>query len=377
MDAMIMMPLGDIFMDLFAIDPSQFSYLVSAYAFAAFVSSLIATFYIDRFDRRSALIFAYGGFALGTLLCGFASSYPFLLAIRFLTGLFGGLMGALVLAIVSDLFPYERRGRAIGIIMAGFSAAAALGVPLGLYLADAFSWNAPFIFIGTMGVILLIAIILKFPKVDGHLQDFQMIRPGQIIQNIVADANQLNALTLGMILVLGHFIIIPFLAPFMTRNAGFLQSQITWVYFFGGMLTVFTAPLIGRITDRFRPYPTFIVVMILSFIPVIWITQMGPTPLVVGLIATSLFFVLGSGRMIAPQTMISAAVGPNSRGSFMSMKSALQQLAIGLASFVSGSIVIFGEGGKLIHYDLVGYLSVLICIGALVIGRRLKVAEGN
>ncbi|NND06305.1 MAG: MFS transporter [Saprospiraceae bacterium] len=377
MDAMIMMPLGDIFMDLFSINPAQFSYLVSAYAFAAFTSSLIATFFIDRFDRRSALLFAYGGFAVGTLFCGIAPSYFFLLVIRFITGLFGGIMGALVLAIVSDVFIYERRGRAIGIIMAGFSAAAALGVPLGLYLADVFSWNAPFLFIGTLGMLLLSTIAFRFPKIDGHLRDFKVVRPMQVLRNIITDANQLNALALGMVLVLGHFLIIPFVAPFMTRNVGFLQSQITWVYFFGGILTVFTAPLIGRITDRFRPYPTFIVVMVLSFIPVIWITQMGPSSLVIGLVATSLFFVLGSGRMIAPQTMITAAVGPDSRGSFMSMKSALQQLSIALASFLSGAIVVIGEGGKLVHYDIVGFLSVFICMGALLVGQRLKVADGN
>ncbi len=377
MDAMIMMPLGDIFMRIFGINPAQFSYIVSAYAFAAFLSSFTATFFIDRFDRKAALIFSYSGFVFGTFLCGIAPNYLFLLIVRFVTGLFGGLMGALVLSVVSDLFAYERRGKAIGIIMAGFSAAAALGVPLGLFLAETFNWNTPFLFIGGMGTFLLMGIVFKFPVMQGHLSGYVQEKPLQVLKNMLSDQNQINALALGMILVLGHFIIIPFIAPYMVRNVGFLQSQITWIYFCGGILTVFTAPLIGKLTDRYRPLPTFMVVLVLSFVPVLWITNMGSTGVLLGLCATSLFFVFGSGRMIAPQTMITAAVGPSNRGSFMSMKSALQQLSVGLATFLSGSIVVFGEGDRLENYDIVGYLSIALCIVSIFIAKKLTVAEGN
>jgi len=377
MDAMIMMPLGDIFMDLYRISPAQFSYLVSIYAFAAFFSSLLATFILDRFDRRNALIFVYAGFSMGTLLCGLADSYLFLMVVRLVTGLFGGVIGALALSIVSDLFKYERRGTAIGVLTAGFSAAAALGVPVGLFLADQFSWNAPFFFIGSLGVILTILIVLRFPRITGHLEGEVVTNPRKILSAIFGDSNQVNALLLGLVLVLGHFLIIPFIAPYMTRNVGFEQSQITLIYFFGGALTVFTAPLIGRLTDRFTPYPTFFILMLISFVPVLWITNMQVTPIPLALIATSLFFVFGSGRMIAPQTMITATVGPKSRGSFMSVKSALQQLAVAMASLISGSIIVFGQGNSLLHYEQVGYLSILLCIAALFLGRKLTVAKGN
>ncbi len=377
MDAMIMMPLGDIFMDLYGINPSQFSYLVSIYALAAFFSSLVATFLLDRFDRRNALIFVYTGFSIGTLLCGIANSYIFLLSVRLITGLFGGVIGALALSIVSDLFTYERRGAAIGVLTAGFSAAAALGVPVGLFLADQFSWNAPFLFIGSLGLLITIVIVTRFPRIKGHLDGDVVTQPLKILRAIFTDSNQVSALFLGMVLVLGHFLIIPFIAPYMTRNVGFDQSEITLIYFLGGLLTVFTAPLIGRITDRFTPYPTFLVLMLISFIPVVWITNMNLTPIPVALIATSLFFIFGSGRMIAPQTMITAAVGPTSRGSFMSVKSALQQLSVALASLISGSMIVFGSSNELLHYEDVGYLSIGICVIAIFIGKRLKVAKGN
>jgi predicted MFS family arabinose efflux permease len=377
MDAMIIMPLGDIFMKLFQINPTQFAYLVSAYSFAAFFSSLLAALVIDRFDRRMALIFVFTGFTIGTLLCGIANSYLFLLGMRFVTGFFGGVMGALALSIVSDMFSYERRGTALGILTAGFSAAAALGVPCGLFLADKFTWNAPFITIGGLGGIILIFIIIKFPRLVDHMASGIITRPKQIMQSIFYDRNQVNALILGMVLILGHYIIIPFIAPYMTRNVGFSQSQITLIYFFGGVLTVFTSPFVGKLTDRFTPRSTFSVIMLLSFVPVIWITHMKPTPVPVALIATSLLFILGSGRMIAPQTMITASVGPTTRGSFMSIKSALQQLAIAVASILSGGIITFGEGESLENYNIVGYISIILCVFALFLSRRLRVVKGN
>ena len=377
MDVMIIMPLGDVFMNTFKIKPAQFSYLVSAYAVGAFVSSMISVFLLDRFDRKKALLFVYTGFTIGTFLCGLANSYLLLISMRFVTGLFGGVIGALALSIISDVFSYERRGAAIGVLMAGFSAAAALGVPFGLLLSEYFSWNAPFICIGSIGIILITLIAVRFPRFVNHLHregPFPFVR---VITNIVYDRNQLSALLLGMILVLGHYMIIPFIAPYMTRNVGFSQTEIIYIYFLGGIFTVFSAPLIGRLTDRFSPFPTFVVTMGLSFVPVIWITNMSPTPVPVALIATSLLFVLGSGRLIAPQTMITAAVGPHSRGSFMSIKSALQQLSIALASLISGAIIVLGNEGSLQNYPFVGYLSILLCLVAVMIAPILKVAPGN
>lgn len=378
LDSMIMMPLGDIFMNLFDISPAQFSLLVSSYAIGAFIASIIGTIYLDRYDRKKALILIYGGFIIGTFLCGFSNSYGLLLSVRFVTGLFGGMIGALALSAVSDIFPFVRRGQAMGILTAAFSAAAAMGVPLALFLADQISWRVPFFFIAGLGLIVWLFLQFRFPSMVGHLSTTKPSKNIFTILGLVGkDSNQTNALLLSMILIFGHFIIIPFIAPYMTRNVGFTQSQITWIYLVGGSLTVFSAPFIGRITDIFGAKKVFFSLMIASFIPVLLITHLPPVIIPVALVVTSLFFVLGSGRMIAPQAMITASVGPATRGSFMSLKSALQQLSIALAAFVSGLLVTESSTGILTGYNWVGYISVIICIVALFIGKNLKVVAGN
>jgi len=125
-DSMLIMPLGDIFISEFGIDSAQYSLLVSAYALSAFFSSLLGVFFLDRFDRKNALLFIYIGFGIGTIACGFASNYWQLVSLRILTGFFGGMIGAMVLSVVSDLYKFKERGSAMGILFAAFSAASAL-----------------------------------------------------------------------------------------------------------------------------------------------------------------------------------------------------------------------------------------------------------
>jgi len=376
MDVMIMMPLSDIFMKEFGIRASQFSFLISSYAIGAFLSSMFGVFTLDRFGRRESLLFVYAGFTISTFFCGWAWSYEALLGIRFITGIFGGLIGALALAIVSDLYAFEQRGKAIGILMAAFSAASALGVPFGLYFAAVYNWSFPFYFLAASGALLFILMYYIMPNIQPPTRQNKMsVR--ETVLAITSDSNQTRALLLGVFLVMGHFLVIPFITPSLVRNVGFEQYQISYIYLAGGILTIFTGPLIGWVTDRFGAMKTFFIVVILSFIPVLLITQMGPTPIPAALIVTSLFFVLGSGRMIAPNTMITAAVGPKTRGSFMSVKSALQQLSVAAASLIAGAIVFVNEAGRLDNYEYVGYLSIIFCLLSMWLAPKLKVAKGN
>jgi predicted MFS family arabinose efflux permease len=377
-DVMLIMPLGDIFLDLFDINAAQFSFLVSAYALGAFSSSILAIFKLDGFDRKKALLFVFTGFIIGTFLCAFASTYLMLLLLRLGTGFFGGVMGALVLSIVADIYPFQERGKAIGTLMAAFSAASALGVPVGLYFAFTYSWQMPFIALGILGFVILLIIYFTFPKMTGHFESLDKDRNlVSTVKAITTDKNQINALLLGFVLILGHFMIIPFIAPYMSRNVGFEQEQLTWIYLVGGVLTIFTSPFVGKLTDRFGVNIVFNTAMILSFIPVIMITTMGKSPVWYALIFTGLFFVLGSGRMIPPNTIITAAAGVSNRGSFMSVKSALQQLAVGLASFIAGGIVVLNDDGTFSNYEYVGIASIIICLFSFYLIRRLKIAKGN
>jgi predicted MFS family arabinose efflux permease len=151
------------------INPQQFGFVVSAYAFSAGISGLLAAGFADSFDRKKLLLFFLAGFLLGTLLCGIANSYVFLLVARVVTGIFGGVVGSIAFAIITDLFEVEKRGRVMGTVQMSFAVSQVLGLPIGLYLANLWDWHAPFLLIVGLGVLVFILIILKMQPVTAHL----------------------------------------------------------------------------------------------------------------------------------------------------------------------------------------------------------------
>jgi predicted MFS family arabinose efflux permease len=370
---MIIMPLGNYLMPYFHISTQQFSLIVSAYSYAAFTSGIIAAFVIDNFDRKKTLLFGYSGFVIGTLLCGLAPDYKFLIAARILAGLFGGLIGAQVLSIVADTFSYERRGRAMGYLMAAFSVASVLGVPLSLYAANLFSWHAPFIMVAIIGFVLIPFIMKFIEPMKGHITENAARKPTEAFVIIFSRKNALVALALSALVVFGHFLIVPFINPYMEFNVEFTKNQIPLTYVVGGIATLFSAPFFGKLADKIGKIKVFAICSLLSLPFIYFITNMPVISFYYVLIATGIWFVVANGRMIATQAMVSNVIESQYRGSFMSVNSSLQQLFVGSASFMAGLIVTNDPGSKKIfHYDWVGYFSIAVLAFCIYLGYTLK-----
>lgn len=369
---MILMPLGNELMKIFQISPTQFSWLVSSYSFSAGISSFLAATILDKFDRRNSLLFTFGMFVIGTFLCSIAPTFHWLLAARIITGTFGGLVGGIVIAILSDLIPFERRSAAMGIVSMAFAFASVIGVPLSLLIADIFGWQAPFRFIGVMAIVGWYAIYKLLPPVKGHVLANSGYHPFRDMKAIFTDANAVKALAFSYLMVLGHFLVIPFIAPYLVRNLGLLQSNIKYIYMLGGLLTLFTAPLVGKFADRNGNYPTYLRMLVGSFVPILLMTHLKTGNLVIVLFVSTLFFIFASGRMIPAQTMISGAVESKRRGAFMSLRSSLLEMGAASASLIGGYIVSNDENGKFEHYNWVGYLSVAIALSTLYLAKRIK-----
>ncbi len=373
LDFMIIMPLGNYLMPYFHISTQQFALIVSAYSYAAFTSGIISAFVIDNFDRKKSLLFGYSGFVIGTLLCGLAPNYQFLIAARILAGLFGGLIGAQVLSIVADTFPYEKRGRAMGYLMAAFSVASVLGVPISLYIANLISWHAPFIMVAVMGF-LLIPLTLKFiPPMRSHLEHRKHQKSSAAFSVVFSRKSALIAISLSSLMFFGHFLIILFINPFMEFNVGFTKNQIPLTYVVGGMATLFSAPFFGKLADRKGKLKIFTLCSLLTLPFVYFITNMPAIPFYYVLIITGFWFIVANGRAVAAQAMISNVVEARYRGSFMSINSSLQQLFVGSASFAAGLIVTNDPATKKIyHYHWVGYFSIIILSFCVYLGYVLK-----
>ncbi len=377
MDFMIMMPLGPQLMRIFNINTQQFGLVVSSYTFSAGFSGFCTAFFIDKFDRKRFLQVLYAGFLLGTLLCGLANTYELLMIARIFTGLFGGVLGAVILAIVGDVIPFDRRGQAMGFVMAAFSIASVLGVPFGLRIANQFGWNTPFLVLAFLALPVQFFIFKFVPNLSTHTQAGKQVQVLQVIKNITSSPNQRKAITLMMVVMFGHFSIIPFLSPYMVSNVGFTEGQLEQIYFFGGLSTIITSPLIGKLADRIGKLKVFTIFVSISIIPVLFITNMPRVDIWITLIATSVFFSVSSGRFIPAQAMVTATVEPQNRGSFMSIVSSMQQLSAGLAAYIAGLVVVKQSNGEMLYYNWVGLMSIAAAIITLFLVRRITAADGS
>ncbi len=372
MDFMIMMPLGPQLMRVMLISPQQFGLLVSAYTLAAAVAALAAAFYTDRFDRRKTLLFLYVGFVLSTLLCGIAPGYGSLLAARAVAGAFGGVAGATVHSIIGDAIPEQRRGAATGMIMSAFALSSIIGVPIGLVLAAHFSWRAPFLFLVVASVLVLILTWTILPAMRRHMIEGQSYRPLDQMKAVFGTANHLRAFVFMFALMFAGFSVIPFIAPYMVSNVGLNETDLPYLYLFGGLATAFSARYIGKLADRHGKRQIFTLIGLISIAPLLITTNLPPVPVPVAICASAIFMVFVSGRFVPAMALVISSVQPHLRGGFMNINSAIQQLGMGAASFLAGTLIGHAADGTLTRFWLVGFIAVGATLLAIALAWRVK-----
>ena len=356
LDFMIMMPLGSQLMRVFQISPAQFTHLVACYGLAAAVSGFIGGFLMDRFDRKRALLVLYGGFGIATLACGLAPTHHWLMVARLAAGAFGGLAGSMVNAMVGDIIPPARRGRAMSVVMGAFPVASVLGVPAGIILAAHYGWHAPFFLLAACAAVNLVMASFAIPHlptaIAGH-------NPAKQMREILSHRIHLRAFALGAVVVMAGGVLIPFIAPSFVTNVGLNEAhQLPITYAIGGLATMITMPIVGWLSDHMDRLKLLTLLSSAAVVVVLVMVRLGPSSVAFAAMMMALFMVTMSGRFTPAMTMITNAVEARYRGGFMSVNAALQQASSGLANLLAGLFVTLDVSGHLVGFPTLGYVSV-------------------
>ncbi|BEV72703.1 MULTISPECIES: MFS transporter [unclassified Paludibacterium] len=364
MDFMVMMPLGPQIMHAFQISPARFATAVSVYSWCSGLSGLLAATYIDRFDRRSLLLWVYAWFALSNLACALAPGYGWLLMARAFAGFSGGVMGAIVMAIVSDVIPLTRRGTATGIVMTSFSLAAVLGVPVGVLLGAHFSWAAPFLLLVLLSSLIWAGGLALVPSLAEHLRagPAPLSRVLPQLWLLLTRKPHLKAFLLTFWMLVAHMLVIPFISPTLVANHGVTAPQLSLMYMLGGGATFFTARRFGKLTDRLGAKRTFRLLWLVSLLPVLMITHLPDVSFYLFLPVFPFFMVMVSGRMIPMQTLMTTVTDKTDRGAFLSANSAIQSLGSGCGAWIGGLMLSSGAQGQILGYGQVGWLAVALAL---------------
>jgi len=358
LDFIVMAPLGAQLIRIMKITPSQFGWVVSAYAFSAGIAGIMAAGFADRFDRKKMLLFFYTGFIGGTLLCGIAPGYHFLLAARVVTGLFGGVLFSINMAIVADLFPLEKRGRVMGCVQMAFAVSQVAGIPMGLFLAGKYGWHMPFLMIAGLGIPVGLVILRWMKPIDMHLKERAAQRPLVHLVKTASQMRYVRAFVATALLSTGGFLMMPYSSAFLVRNVGVDEKVLPIVFVVAGFVGLFTGPLIGRFSDRIGKFRMFVAGSVLASLLVPIMTHLSITPLWEVLILNTAMYTAVFSRMIPSQALISGVPDAKDRGAFMSINSSVQQLGGGIASVIGGWIIGQNAEGLLVHYDILGWVTV-------------------
>jgi predicted MFS family arabinose efflux permease len=376
-DFVIIMPLGPAVKEALHLTNRQFGWMVSAYGFSASVTGLLAAIFLDRFDRKRALLVLHVGFTAGTFLCAVAPDFGVLLLGRAVAGGFAGVMAATILAIVGDLFPEARRATAMGVIMSSFSVASIVGIPAGIILANRTGWQAPLLVLGVLCVPALFVAWRVLPPVRGHLA---RRRDGAGLAAVLLHPYHLRAYALSVSLVMASFTILPFLSIYLVNNVGRSSDELPYIWLVAGLATLLTTTPVGYLADRWGKLPVFRTMALLCVVPILVLTNLPPTTLLVTLVVTTLYMVFGSGRMVPAAAMITASAAPRHRGSFMSVNSSVQQMTMGAAPILAGLILGAEPEGQsalpLERYGVVGLVAVSAMIVSVLLAGRLRSGAG-
>ena len=376
LDFMIMMPLGPQLTQLFGISAGQFGFLVAAYTFAAGLSGLLASTYIDRFGRKRMMLTLYPLFGVAALACSLAPTYAWLMTARVASGFFGGVLMALSQTIVAEVIPFDRRGRAMSVVMTSFSVATVAGVPLALFLVSYFNWHAPFLAIALMVSVCALGAIKILPSLKGHVQaPSDGESAPSVLSNlrlVLLDPNHLRAFAMSSCMVFAGFAVIPYITLYLQLNAGFQAEQIPYVYLCGGVCTLISARFIGHWSDRAGKAYAFRRLALLMPLPLLGMTLAADLPIAGVLVVSSILFVVMSGRMIPGMALIGASADPRRRGSFMTLNSAVQSLSMGLAALVGGQILGRDGDGHLTHYWMAALLGGGASLLSYVLASKLR-----
>jgi predicted MFS family arabinose efflux permease len=363
LDFMVMSPLGDLLMKDFKVKPDQFGIVVSSYALAAGLSGFLTAGFADRFDRKRLLVFFYSGFILGTLFCGMAESYNQLVLARILTGVFGGVMSSISMAIVADIFSLEQRGRVMGFMQMGFGLSQIVGIPLSLFIADMYHWQTPFYLIVGLSVGMLLAILLALKPINAHLA---LKRENSAFKHLLATIKNRNyriGFMATAFMSLGGYFMMPWGSAFAVNNVGISQKELPLLFMIVGISTFMIMPLIGILADKINKFQLFMIASLMMIGSVLVYVHLGETSLFV-LIVVNIFMMGGiMARMVPSQALTTSVPEAKDRGAFMSINASLQQMAGGVAAMIGGKIVWqYSPSAPLMNFDLLGYVVIAVII---------------
>ncbi|UPT73763.1 MAG: MFS transporter [Elusimicrobiota bacterium] len=367
---MMVMPMGPDFASALGIPMSHLGIVAGSYTASATVVGVLGSVWLDRFERRSALVWSVAGLGISTMTGALAVGTWSLVAARVLAGAFGGIAATLCFSVVADITPEERRGRGTAVVASGFSLSSIVGVPAGLWLAQHGGWRAPFWVVGAAALLLAAAARALLPRLRAHLDAKEKAAPLPFDERMVWTFVAFGAA------ILGNFLLISNLSAYLQLNLGFPREHLGWLYLGGGLLSLVTMRLAGIWTDRTRalwPVLTGTIVVASTLL----LGAVLEPPLLHPVIFFALFMSFNAARWVAINALATKVPPPSARARYLSAQNAFSHAASALSSFASAAFLTSDASGRLIGFPKLAAAAAALGLAAPLAVWRLEVLVAN
>ena len=357
---MMVIPLGPDLVNSIAFDPAHIGYLVGGSMLASGVSSFLLAGFLDRFDRKTVLVYLLLCRAVCLFACGFAHDPFILIALFALTGCFTGPASAVLMASVIDVTPPQHRGKAMAFVGSAFSMAAIIMVPLSLQLAYYVNWQVNFWLFGAMGLSVALLCWFMFPSLTGHLQGAQG-QEQKVVSRLMANNKVKIALLAVGMQILAHFLIITNFSAYFQFNLSFPRDEMSWLYLAGGVASFIALQYSGRLFDQGLRHQVHVISAIIVA-AILWLTFVDATPITSLYVLFTLMMTVSTVRTSATMGIVTALPKPPERAAFMSINNTVSSFASGGAGILSSFILTTGVNNRLEGMPELTYFSIVLTL---------------
>ena len=363
-DFMMVAPLGPDYTSALGASNSDIGLVVASYTIAAAISSLLLAKLLDGFDRRMVMMFFLTGLSFSTVACAISNDISDLIIFRFIAGLFGGPAASIAMAMIIDVVPAERRGKAIGKVMSAFSLSSIFGIPIGLELSHRGGWEMPFYVVGGLILVTVVLVYLLLPSMKQHLSFSEESKNEAKTQNFLTLFYRPEALVtylMTLTSMIAAFLIIPNIAAFMQFNLQYPRESYGLLYLMGGIVSLLVMRLTGKWIDQFD----IKLIGLFGTILIIGIVYMGFIDSPSAAMATVLFIIYMSAmsiRNVVSVSMSSMVPSQHERAAFTSLNQSVSHFAAGAGAIIGSYYLTTSESGELIGMDIMGAWAIALSL---------------
>lgn len=251
----------------------QAGHFISAYALGVVVGAPTLTLLSGRWSAHKVLLLLMLWFTVFNTISAFSSSYDMMLVTRFLSGLPHGAFFGIGAVVAGKLARKGKAAQAIAIMFAGLTVANVVGVPLGTYLGQHYSWSLSFILVGIVGVLTMLALYFWMPQLERASSE-----------GMLKDLKVFKRLELWVIIVLtivgtgGFFAWYSYIAPLLTEVSGHTQTMVSYAMIIAGSGMVVGNFIGAKMAEIFSPMKAVIISLSLMVIVLLLNTVIATNP---------------------------------------------------------------------------------------------------